>query len=179
MASYEKIASPLNGVEILLNKVVEDERGYFLDVAETDNPTIQTTKHIHAVIAREKHSVRGEHSHFRLSEDFYILSGTTLCMLYDDNEESPTYQQAYAFVAGTKQEDVAELKLDTYFTEDKHLAQIRIPPKVWHAVWSLDEGGSTILVLGTEGYNETDFKKVKAGDIQPVREILEGMGIDC
>ena len=177
MSSYTQINTSINGVEIFLNKVVGDERGYFLDVAETDNPAMQTTKHIHTVIAKEKHSVRGEHSHFRLYEDFYMLSGTTLCVLYDDNEDSPTYKQVYAFLAGTKGENVAGL--DTYFTEDEKLAQVRIPPKVWHAVWSLSEGGSTILVLGTEGYDETDFKKAKASEIEPVRAVLEKIGIAC
>ena len=83
MSSYKQIKTPLDQVNILLNKVVSDDRGHFLDNAEVDNPVINTTQHIHSVIAHKKHSVRGEHYHYNLVEGFYVLHGTTLVVLYD------------------------------------------------------------------------------------------------
>lgn len=178
MSSYKKIKTPLSGVYILLNKVVSDDRGHFLDNAEVDNPAIQTTQHIHSVIARAKHCVRGEHYHYNLVEDFYVLYGATLVVLYDDNQDSPTYQQAFSFVAGTKGDVVVPDNTPQFFIEDGQLAQVHIPPKVWHGFWALTDFGSVILALGTAGYDKNDYKKIQALDIPPVYDILQDYGIN-
>ncbi len=60
----------INGATIFLNKVVADERGYFLDLAEIDNPAMKNLKHVHAAIANGKHKSRGEHYHMRLEGKF-------------------------------------------------------------------------------------------------------------
>ena len=177
MSSYKRIETPLDGVHILLNKVISDDRGHFLDNAEVDNPTMATTKHIHSVIAKDKHSVRGEHSHYKLVEDFYVLYGTTLVVLYDDNKDSSTYQQAFSFVAGTKSDVVVPDTTPHFFTEDGELAQVHIVPQVWHAFWALTDSGSVILGLGTTGYDADDYKKVQALDIPQVCDIIHDYGI--
>lgn len=173
MSSYKKVETSINGVHILLNKVVSDDRGHFLDNAEVDNPAIATTKHIHSVIAKQKHSVRGEHYHYKLVEDFYVLYGATLVVLYDDNQDSPTYQQAFSCVAGTKSSVAIPSNTPQFFVEDGTLAQIHIVPKVWHGFWALTEIGSVISVLGTHGYDENDYKKINAVDIPAVCDILQ------
>lgn len=178
MKSYKKVRSNIQEVDIFLNKVVKDSRGYFLDVAETDNPAIKTTKHIHSVIASHKYVARGEHSHYRLEEDFYFLGGPTLCILYDDNEKSKTYKKTYCCVGGTKGRIKNSLReLPNFFIEDDKLVQIHIPKKVWHGFWPLTDKGSTLLVLGTTGYDETDFKRTKSTEIDAVNNILLKYGI--
>ena len=180
MNSYKKIKTSLDRTYILLNKVVSDDRGHFLDNAEVDNPVIQTTQHIHSVIAKTKHSVRGEHYHYQLEEDFYVLYGATLVVLYDDNSDSPTYQKSFSFVGGTKSNDndlVLPSSTPQFFIEDGALAQVHIPPKVWHGFWALTDRGSVILALGTAGYDENDYKKIKALDIPLVCDILQHYNI--
>ena len=44
--SYKTIETPINGLKIQLDKVVGDERGYFCDLAETDNPSKKEYKKI-------------------------------------------------------------------------------------------------------------------------------------
>ena len=183
MASYQEQTTPLQGVSILLNKVVQDQRGYFLDLAETDNPTIQSTKHIHAVIAHTKNKSRGEHYHYSLYEDFYTISGTSLCVLHDFNKESPSYQQSFAFVSGnalrdTKKQQIAkEHSIPSFFLEDNVVAQVRIPPLVWHAWWKLSHTPATIVATGTQGYDEDDYAKPKAIDIPQVLQLVSHYGI--
>lgn len=46
MKSYHTIKTPIRGLKIHLNKVVGDERGYFCDLAETDNPSKKEYKKI-------------------------------------------------------------------------------------------------------------------------------------
>lgn len=180
MKSYTQIESPLSGVEIYLNKVVSDERGHFCDLAETDNPAVGTIKHVHAAIALKKGVSRGEHYHYNVIEDFYILAGTALGILHDFNEDSPTFGKTYAYIAGNKPkeadlDDEALVKADlpTFYIEDGKLAQFRITPKIWHAWWPLTDEQAVIVALGTQGYDPEDYEKPKAEEIPQVVEILK------
>lgn len=173
--SYRKVSTPIHNSYLLLNKVVPDERGYFYDVAEVDNPAILTTKHIHAVLATHKFVARGEHYHYRLQEDFYPLSGVLLCILYDMNEDSPSYQQMYAFIGGVRGDfPIQDYKdIPSFFAEDGGLPQLHTPTKVWHAFMPLTDEPATLLALGTHSYDPTDYKQIPAVEISPVYDMLK------
>ena len=177
MASFQEVQLPINGVTLYLNKVVSDSRGHFMDLAETDNPSVGSTKHIHSAIALHKGVSRGEHYHLRVVEDFYTLSGTALGILHDFNEESPTFGKTFAYVSGNK-DDSVKTDLPTYYIEDGTLAQVRIMPKVWHAWWPLTDKEVVIVALGTLGYDPQDYGKPKAQEIPGVMDILTAYGIN-
>lgn len=183
MSSYKKQKTTIDGVSLFFNKVFGDERGYFLDLAETDNPYIKTTKHIHSVLATEKNKSRGEHYHYKLTENFYTVSGTSLCCLYDFNENSPTYKKAFAFISGNKphEESIIKIseknKIPSFFIEDSKLVQVNVPPLVWHAWWKLTDETSVIVALGDTGYDEKDYAKPRAVEITKIKKILNYYGI--
>ena len=184
MKSYKEKETNIKGVSLLFNKVVGDDRGYFLDLAETDNPLIKSTKHIHAVLSTEDNKSRGEHYHYKLTENFYTISGTSLCCLYDFNEKSPSYKKAFAFISGNKPKDRRKIeriseknKIDTYFLEDDMLVQVVVPPLVWHAWWKLTDNTAVILATGNTGYDPKDYFKPQASTIPEVVKILNHYGI--
>jgi len=163
--SYKTIKTPISGLNIYINKVVGDERGYFCDLAETDNPIWKTKiKHIHASIAIKKGVARGEHYHLRLIENFWILSGTALWIFHDFNKKSKTYGKTWSLV------------LD-FPPKKNQLAQIEIPPYVYHAFWPLTKTPVVAVATGTTGYDPTDFVKPSIEDIPGAKEILKKYSI--
>ena len=174
--SYQEIDTPINGVKILLNKVNSDSRGHFLDLAETDNPLFKDIKHLHASVATTKYVARGEHYHYKLTENFYVLSGTSLFIMHDFNEDSPTYGKTYALILGNGKEK-PNTNLETYYIDEGRLAQISISPKVYHAFWPLTDDDAVIFVTGNTGYDAQDYGKPKIEEVPGAVEILKQHGI--
>lgn len=177
MASYQEINTPIDGVKILLNKVTSDNRGHFLDLAETDNPLFEDLKHLHASIATTKHIARGEHYHYKLTENFYVLGGISLFIMHDFNENSSTYGKTYALIAGDGKEK-PNTNLETYYINEGQLVQIKIPPKVYHAFWPLTDDNAIVFVTGNTGYNAEDYGKPKIEEVPGATKILKEHGIN-
>jgi dTDP-4-dehydrorhamnose 3,5-epimerase-like enzyme len=174
--SYQTIQTPIEGVTLYLNKVVSDERGHFLDVADTDNPAIENLQHLHASVALHKGVARGEHYHYRVLEHFYTLSGTSLCILHDFGEKSPTKGTTYAFIGGNKDETV-QSTLPAFPIEDGYLTQVRVPPGVYHAWWPLTAAPIVIMATGTAGYDPDDYGRVAIAEVPGALDILKQHGI--
>ncbi|MBI1888677.1 MAG: dTDP-4-dehydrorhamnose 3,5-epimerase family protein [Candidatus Spechtbacteria bacterium] len=159
--SYKTLKTPIHGLKIHLNKVVADSHGFFCDLAETDNPLWQTKiKHLHASIAIKKGVARGEHYHYRLIENFYILSGTALWIFHDFNKKSKTFGKTWSLV------------LDFPPKKNK-LAQIEIHPYIYHAFWPLTNEKVVAFATGTTGYDPTDYKKLNIAEVPAVVRILK------
>lgn len=179
MASFEKIKTPIIGVEILLNKVTSDERGYFLDLAETDNPVMTEgyTKHLHASVATTKFVGRAEHYHYKTEESFYTLGGTALWIFSDFNQDSPTYGTTCALIAGSGSAK-PKTDLPTFYINENKLAQIKIGVKIYHAFWPLSSEPAIILATGTKGYDPDDYARPTINEVPNAREILKKHGIN-
>jgi len=165
-ASYKTIPTPINGLKVYLNKVVGDKRGLFCDLAETDNPIWKAkskknqVKHLHASIAMQKGVSRGEHYHLRLIENFWVLSGTSLWIFHDFNKKSKTFGKTWSLV------------LDFPPKKNK-LAQIEIPPYIYHAFWPLTARPVLAVATGTTGYDQTDFVRPKIQEVPRALKILK------
>jgi len=184
MASYKKIKTPINGLKIYLNKVVCDSRGYFCDLAETDNPIWQTKiKHLHASIAINKGVARGEHYHYRLIENFYILSGTALWIFHDFNKKSKTFGKTWSVILGFTHPLAKGVARGVfrgtkyYFIDKNKLAQIEIAPYIYHAFWPLTNEKVVAFATGTTGYDPSDFVRLSADEVPGVKKILGKYGI--
>lgn len=175
--SYEKVETPIEGLNIYLNKVVSDERGHFLDLAETDNPLIEDVRHLHASIATTKHIARGEHWHYKLTEHFYVLSGTALFVLHDFNENSPSFGKTYAMILSDGKEK-PDTELDSFHIGDGKLAQLEIPPMIYHAFLPLTDRDVVVFVAGNEGYDAEDYGRAKVHEIPEAKKILTDHGIN-
>lgn len=189
--SYKTLKTRISSLKIHLNKIVGDKRGYFCDLAETDNPIWKAkdaknkVKHLHASIAIKKGVARGEHYHVRLVENFWILSGTALWIFHDFNKKSKTYGKTYSLILGflpkknpllTKEGSADRSRrgvvVKHYFIDKGKLAQIEIPPHVYHAFWPLTNKPVVAVATGTTEYDPTDFVKPKIEDVPEAVRIL-------
>ncbi|MEX0877844.1 MAG: dTDP-4-dehydrorhamnose 3,5-epimerase family protein [Candidatus Spechtbacterales bacterium] len=175
--SYKKVDTPIEGLNIYINKIVSDERGHFLDLAETDNPSMEDVKHLHASIATTKHIARGEHWHYKLTEHFYVMAGTALFILHDYNENSSTHGKTYALILGDGKTK-PETELDSYYMDEGKLAQLEIPPMVYHAFMPLTDDEAVVFVSGNFGYDAEDYGRAKVIDIPGVKDILNKLNIE-
>lgn len=160
-SSYKTIKTPITGLNIYLNKVVYDSRGYFCDLAETDNPLWKSRiNHLHASIAMKKGVARGEHYHIKLVENFWILSGTALWIFHDFNKKSKTFGKTWSIV------------LD-FPPKKNQLAQIEINPYIYHAFWPLTKEKVIAFATGTTAYDPTDFVKPRIEELPEAIKILK------
>jgi len=174
MKSYHTIKTPIRGLKIHLNKVVGDERGYFCDLAEADNPLFKDgCAHIHASIAMKKGVARGAHYHYRLRENFYMLSGTSLMLFHDFNKKSKTFGKTWSVILGFSNSKINTRGTKSYFIDKEKLAQIEVPPYVYHAFWPLTNEKAIAFVTGTEGYDPDDFVRPSIEQIPGAVKILK------
>lgn len=171
------IATPIKGLNIYLNKVVNDPRGSYCDMAPggTDNPLYADgIKHIHASIATHKFTARGGHYHFRLKENFFTLSGTALWYFYDFDQDSPTYGQSYAVILGHDTLGV-DLGLPEYTIDKGAAAQIAIDPGVYHVYWPLCENETVVAGTGSTEFDPEDYDRTKPEDVPGAIETFESV----
>ena len=168
----------INGVRIIFNKVVKDERGVFADLAEEQNPLFTAgLKHLHASIAIKKGVARGCHYHYRLRETFYILAGTGLCILHDFRKESPTAGKTYAVILGyEKPKETTELPV--YTITEGTLPELIIPPMVYHGFWPLTEEKLVLVGGGTHAYDPEDYARPALKEVPGATEILRRHNIE-
>lgn len=174
MSSYKTIKTPIRDLKIHLNKLVGDERGYFCDLAEVDNPIFKKgLKHLHASIAMEKGVARGGHYHYRLTENFYALSGTSLWIFHDFNKKSKTYGKTFSLILGFSNKKINTKGTKSYFIDEGKLAQVEIPPYIYHAFWPLTNEKVVAFVTGTTSYDSTDFKRLATKEVPGAIQILK------
>lgn len=184
--SYREVKTPINSLRIYINKVVIDERGFFCDLAEADNPIWKDkVTHLHASIAIKKGVARGGHYHYRLKENFYILSGTALFIFHDFNEKSKTFGRTWAVILGFSPENkriklglkFKTSRLKKFYIDRGKLAQIEIAPYIYHAFWPLTNEKVVAFVTGTTGYDPSDFEKPNILDVPNANKILKKFNI--
>lgn len=174
MSSYKTLKTPINNLKIHLNKVVGDDRGYFCDLAEIDNPLFKDgCTHLHASIAMEKGVARGGHYHYKLKENFYALSGTSLWIFHDFNEKSKTYGKTFSLILGFSNKKINTKGTKSYLIDAGKLAQIEIPPYIYHAFWPLTNEKVVAFVTGTTGYDASDFARPNIEEVPAARKILK------
>lgn len=172
--SYKTIQTPLNGLKIHLNKVIGDDRGYFCDLAEADNPLFKDgCVHLHTAIAVKKGVARGEHYHYRVKENFYILSGTALFLFSDFNKKSKTYGKTHAVILGFSSKKIDTKKTKSYFIDKGKFAQIEVSPYIYHAFWPLTNDQVVCCTTGTRGYDPADYVRPSIEEVPGASRILK------
>jgi glucose-1-phosphate thymidylyltransferase len=173
--STKTINTPINNLKIHLNKVVADERGIYCDMAPggTDNPFFKDgIKHIHGSIAIKKLIPRGGHYHYHLRENFYTLSGTALWYFYDFRKDSPTYQTGYSVVLGFNPTE-KEIDVPSYAITQGSMAQIFIPPGVYHIFWPLTDEKVIVAGTGSLDYDSADYARPEIKEVPGAKEVFE------
>jgi glucose-1-phosphate thymidylyltransferase len=169
------LATPINGLNIYLNKVVSDPRGSYCDMAPggTDNPLYADgIKHIHASIATHKYIPRGGHYHFHLKENFFTLSGTALWYFYDFDTSSPTFGQSFSVILGYDKLGL-DLGVPEYTIDKGAAAQIMINPGVYHVYWPLNDMETVVAGTGSLDFDPEDYDRTKVEDVPGAVEAFE------
>ncbi len=120
---------------------------------------------------------RGGHYHPVLNELFETVSGTSLWIVSDFRDDSPTKGKTAACIIGWKKPaDAHGLPCHTFEGEGS-LARLRIPAGVYHAVFALGTGPSLSVALGTTGFDANDYRYPAPEDVPGMKEILDRFGL--
>jgi glucose-1-phosphate thymidylyltransferase len=139
----------------------------------TDNPFFKDgIKHIHGSIAIKKLVPRGGHYHYHLRENFYTLSGTALWYFYDFRKDSPTYQTGYSVILGFNPAE-KEIDVPSYAISQGSMAQIFIPPGVYHIFWPLTDEKVIVAGTGSIDYDSSDYARPEIDEVPGAKEIFE------
>jgi dTDP-4-dehydrorhamnose 3,5-epimerase-like enzyme len=114
-----------------------------------------------------------------LRENFWVLSGAALWIFHDFNKKSKTYGKTWSVTLGftpllTKEGlGVVARGTKSYFINDGKLAQIEVPPYVYHAFWPLTNQPVIAVATGTTGYDPADFVRPKIEEVPGAIRILK------
>ena len=61
----------------------------------------------------------------------------------------------------------------SYFIDKGKLAQVEVPPYVYHAFWPLTREKAIAFVTGSEGYDPSDFVRLSIDEVPGAVKILE------
>ena len=170
--TFSEGKTAIDGLRLLFNNAVGDGRGVFADLAEEDNPIFGTAmRHIHTSIAAHKGVARGCHYHNIQTETFYALSGTGLCVFHDFRADSETRGATYAIILGHERPGT-ETTLPVHTIDQGTLAQIIVPPGVYHGFWPMSDERLVLVATSTHRYDPTDYVRPSLDEIPDLARIL-------
>lgn len=138
------------GVEIKKLVSHPDGRGFFREIFRHNDSIFDKGQYgqwSHSKM--QKDVVKAWHYHHVQTDWWYIPMGQAEIILYDNREESPTYQKKLIIKAG--ESDV--------YGEDTHEVCVRIPPGVLHACQVLSETAH-LFYITSETYNPEDEGRI-------------------
>ena len=117
---------------------------------------------VYGFFSKEPNAIRGGHYHPKLNEYFFPVVGTSLWILSDFRESSPTFGKTVTVTLGDK--------------PDEH-PRIRVPAGVYHAIAPLTEKGFTVIALGTTPFDKEDYVYPTLDEVPDMKNILETFSI--
>lgn len=125
----------INGVHIKKLKQIPDERGRLFEILRRDDPQFQQFGQAY-ITTTYPNVIKAWHLHKIQTDNVCCINGMIRLALYDDRENSPTFQQ-----------------IEEHFIGNHNLMLITIPPGVWHGWRALGDNEAIILNLPTVPYN--------------------------
>src|SRR6056297_3555329 len=111
--SAEELQTPIEGLKVSLNKVVEDERGYLAELlpggTENELAPKEGIGNIYLSVGGKKGEPRGGHYHNELVENFFTISGQALWLFKDYREGSPTKGETFSLILGEGKKSKVEI----------------------------------------------------------------------
>lgn len=172
------VKTNIDGVKILFENTITDERGTFFDLVENgflENIYKGGIKHIYASLSKTKLVARGNHFHFENFENFYTLTGTALWVLLDCRETSSTYGNVFSFI--TSYEDYKGGETRVYSVKNNEFAHFTVPPMVYHLVAPLTDEPVLVVALGSTPFKKKDVGKPKGELMKKLNPIISKYGI--
>ena len=177
----EIIKTNIEGLDIRINKVVRDKRGFLAEIsrsAEDDDFLKLGIQNIYISVATEKQVARGGHFHKKNIENFLTLSGTTLWLFIDCREESPTFNNFYSVILGSDKPQI-QTGIPYYTLDDSKMAQTLIPLGVYHVFWPLTNDSVMVLAIASEPFkeNKEDHFTIDLNEREDIKKYLMKFGI--
>lgn len=120
---------------------------------------------------------RGGHYHPKLQELFSTVSGTSLWVLSDFREDSPTKGKTAACIMGWNKPAETHGVPSHTFEEQGTLARLRVPNGVYHAVFALGNAPSLSVALGSTGFDKEDYRYPAAEEVPGMKALLDQFGL--
>lgn len=176
----EIIKTNIEGLDIRINKVIKDERGFLTQIPNSvsDDPFLKAgIKNIYVSVAQKKFVARAGHYHNKNIENFFAISGTSLWLFIDCRKESPTFNNFYTVILGSKKPSL-ESGTPFYTIDESQMAQVLVPSGVYHVFWPLTDEDVTILALASETYDEKDYGRPDLNNYSQIKPHLAKFGIN-
>jgi len=130
-----EIISRIDGVVCQPLKVINDDRGYFMEVVKQPLPNDFTVKQASITMAYPG-VIKAFHHHSKQTDIWCALSGYARCVLYDLRNYSPTYKE-----------------FDTIYIGESEYKTLLIPPLVAHGYQVLGNKPFKLLYFMDQVYN--------------------------
>lgn len=183
------ISTDIEGLSIKLNKVISDNRGYLAELMPggIENDFCKGGfKNLYLSTANKKGVPRGGHYHKKENsfENFYCVSGLALWFFYDFRQlKSNLANNSVIIIVGEK--DIAKRNLSEeilkntkhcYFLPDT-MAQILVPPKVYHIYIPLSDDTVRIVATHSQKYDPADYEQIDLANIPNFAKIIAQFNI--
>lgn len=171
------IETPIEGLKIKLNKVVEDRRGYLAEMVPggVKNPFLKWgLRNIYLSVGGKKGVARGGHYHNELIENFFTVSGQALWYFEDMREDSKSFKETYSaiFGRGELSEEHKDMEVDSFLLPSI-MAQVLVPTGVYHAYVPLADIKVRVVACGSHPYDADDYVHIAPEEIKEFRKILK------
>jgi len=124
----------INGVQIKKLKNIPDERGLILEILRSDDPFFQKFGQVYLSVIYPG-VIKGWHFHKIQTDHFAVIKGMAKIVLYDQRQESPTFNLT-----------------DEFFIGELNPQLIVIPPLVLHGVKGIGAEPVYLINCPTETY---------------------------
>ena len=128
----------IEGVKIKKLKVINDERGWLMEVLRSDDKEFKKFGQVYVTTAYPG-IVKAWHLHKKQTDNFTCIHGTMKVALYDSRKNSPTYKE-----------------LNEFFIGEKNPILISVPPNVYHGFKAVGPETAYFLSVPDKCY---DYKK--------------------
>jgi len=99
-------------------------------------------------------------------------------IFHDFNKKSKTFGKTWSVILGFSPKAKLPDGTKSYFIDKNKLAQVEVPPYIYHAFWPLTNEKVIAFVTGTEGYDSSDFARPAIREIPGAEKILKKYGIE-
>lgn len=151
----------IDGVKVVDLGVMEDERGYLIEIARLATDTephavVHQFGQVYLVGDQARGTIRAFHKHAELWDWFFISHGSAKFVLKDDRPQSPTYGQMMTVTASVRKPRL-----------------IVVPPGVYHGWMSLEDD-TQLVSTASHVYNRQNPDEVRIspeafGDVWTVK----------
>jgi dTDP-4-dehydrorhamnose 3,5-epimerase len=139
----------IQGVEIKKLKVIPDERGFVMEILRLDDSFYKKFGQTYLSVVNPG-VIKAWHYHKIQTDHFAVVKGMVKVALYDQREESKTYQE-----------------INEFFIGEQNPCLIVIPPMVVHGMKGISIEPAYLINCPTELYNYKQPDEYRINPVDP------------